>query len=530
MEIKNGRIIIPLSELSKEEKDRLLQVWDMKYRRTGEINIEDCWINRIILGIDIERAEYIAQDAVDGLLDFQRADVKRLATYGNMLDANPMGLGKTIESLATFKAMRLHTAVVFTKKSCITQWVETIKEWLPGIRVFAFSGTGQRIPNLNDVDIVVTNYEKVQGRREDKRTTTGMSRRITSLSNFGEWLCGRLWDMIIFDEIHLVKNHEGIRHRLVNQIPSKFRLGLSGTPITKHPDDVYGIFKLLEPKSVGSSYWTFANYVCEIEDGFWGRKPVGLTRVPEKQEVFFKLWNMLTVFNAREDVLKDLPEISENLILLDMEPKQRKIYGDVQKLLLDELPSDCTVQNGMMKTLRLQQVTTCPKLFEGMGWGPKFEFIADWLKDEPDMRTLIVSPYERHIHLLHDYLISEGIECDMYSGKLSDTRRADSLTKFKESGARVLCATIGAIGTGTDGLQHNCHNIIILDRSWGPEEMRQVISRLYRMGQKEKVFAYYLECAKSVDQHIGKTVIKKLQDIRRIVEGKEDTVVDYHLF
>lgn len=527
----NNRIIAegPMIGLRKE----LIEVWGWKPRKDDTFNVEDTYVNRLILGLPIERPEYVAQNAVDGLLDFQRGDVQKLAKYGNMLNANAMGLGKTIEAIATLKTNNWTRAVVFTPKSCITQWATALQDWFPELRVFCFASTSNKLPILDNIDIVVTNYEKIQGRKEVRKTTTGVPKKVTTLSSFGEWLCRRRWDAIILDEVHLVKNHQGIRHKLLQRLPRQCTIGMSGTPITRYADDLYGVFHIIDPKSVGSSYWTFVDYFCEVEDGFWGRKVTGLTNNPKKLEVLWRLWDLLTVHHTMEEVLKDFPEIVEERILVDMEPKQRKVYKDVVKLVLDDLPENCTVQNGMMKAIRMQQITTCPKLFEGLDWGPKFEFIGDWLENEPELKVLIGSPYERHIHLLHDYLQGRGIECVMYSGKLSDKAREASINSFKESGARVICATIGAIGTGTDGLQYSCNTVLMLDRSWGPEEMRQFISRIRRYGQSKTVQVFYLECAQSSDQRIGRTAIAKLSDIRKIVSGEgyqEVSKNDYRLF
>ena len=73
----------------------------------------------------------------------------------------------------------------------------------------------------------------------------------------------------------------------------------------------------------------------------------------------------------------------------------------------------------------------------------------------------------------------------------------------------------------------------MLDRSWGPEEMRQFISRIRRYGQAKTVQVFYLECAQSSDQRIGRTAIAKLSDIRKIVSGEgyqEVSKNDYRLF
>ena len=83
------------------------------------------------------------------------------------------------------------------------------------------------------------------------------------------------------------------------------------------------------------------------------------------------------------------------------------------------------------------------------------------------------------------------------TGKLKDVDKEENKKEFIEGIARVLIGTIGAMGTGTDGLQYASHTAIFIDRDWSPEIMKQCEDRLNRRGQKYKVNIYVLECEKS---------------------------------
>lgn len=501
-----------------QEISYLQKTWEWSPRKTPPIfNVEDSWVHRLILGMKVERRYPVADFSKEWpfLYEFQQRDVRRLASCGSMLNANPMGLGKTVETLCAMSALNLKTAIVLTKKSCLTQWEKEIHRIFPLARVFIYSATKSRLPRLDECDFIVTNYEK-----------------IVNSTLLSEWLRCRLWDMLILDEVQLVKNTKSKRHCAVRNIPSRYVQGLSGTPITRYVDDLYGVLRCICPESVGSSYWTFVKYFCKQRPGFHGMEIVGKTTNPERLRVLNALWEMVAVRNDVEDIGIELPSLVESLVTLDMEPKQADLYHKVKNLIIEELPEDCTVYNGMMQVQRLQQVTSCPKIFEGQSWGPKFEFIADWLTQEPDLKALIVSPYARHVRKLQEYLQSKKLESVTYTGNESTVQRNKALEVFASPSCRALCATIGAIGTGTDGLQKVCNTIIILDRSWGPEELKQSIARLHRIGQSQTVFVYYLECAKSADQRIGKKVMKKLSDIRELLDGDDQgvDVNDYHLF
>ena len=496
--------------------------------RNLSLSVEDTTMNRLILGLPYYKPKFIAQPAVDGLYDFQVEDVKRLSSMGNSLNANAMGTGKTIEALACIKTMNLKTGVIFTKKSCITQWCEAIKKWLPGATCFGYlNKQSQTLPKLSDVDFIVTNYEKLVG----NYIRVGRQRKPV-LNAFGEYLCGRRHDILIADEAHMICSIDSARHILINKIPSRYRQGLTGTPIINKPDNLYGLLNWINPKLVGTSYWKFVDAFCRVDDtNPFGRKILGLTRYEENQEVLHKLLETCSVRHTLEEVVKDLPPIVEYTVTLDMDAEQSKRYKAIKKLIIEELPDNLPIQNGLVQTIRLQQQASCPKILDSKAqWGPKFEFVSDFLETDENMRLVVFSPYALQCEHLKKYLEEKNIECAIVTGKASSNIRAQMFSTFIKGKARVLIGTIGAIGTGVDGLQRVCKNIIFLDKSWSPEEMRQAVSRLYRIGQEHAVSSWYLECNRTIDKKVGRININKLKDIKSIFDDTDIDTGEYKLF
>lgn len=524
---QDNRLIVDF--VTKDEEKKYYKLYGWKIRQ-GTANLEDTWVNRLILDLPIPRPRYVAQrEGVAGLLDFQKADVDKMIEWGSSLNANDMGLGKTIEALAYFHTLGLQSAVILTKKTCISQWVSQIRKWLPNknTKVIGYISKKQKLPqNSNAPMIVVTNYEKLVGNCIKQGKV-----KVPVPNAFGDWLAGRRWDVVIADEAHEIRNMNTAKHILADKIPSKFRVGLTGTPIVKHPDDLYGILHWINPQIVGSSYWTFVDYFCNVDTtNPWGRKIVGLTKNEEKLEILRKLLDMIYIRNKIEDVLSEMPEATESVVLLDMSPKQEARYKQIKELTLEELSDDIPIPNGLVQTIRLLQQSTCPMILDkNAEWGPKYEFIGDWLENDPDLRITVFSPYSQDIYYLEKYLETLHIKTSIVTGQKNDKQRAEALDDFTSGKTRVFAGTIGAVGTGTDGLQKACHICIFLQKDWNPEPMKQAIARVRRLAQEQKVLIFYLECAHTVDQRVGKISIQKVEDIRRVIDGEDVHYDDYRL-
>jgi SNF2 family DNA or RNA helicase len=255
-----------------------------------------------------------------------------------------------------------------------------------------------------------------------------------------------------------------------------------------------------------------------VEDSFFGKKIVGLTDSLERQQELIDLLEPFTIRNP-DLILGKGKRVTE--IPLTMGVKQKKLYKKIKDLLLDELPENCTILNGMAKMIRLQQTTTAPETYE-VQENIKFDWVVEMCQCNPDTKFVIFSHFASSINWLKERLQLEEIGIVPYIGEMSTKERNASLETFKNTPVQVLAGTIGAMGQGIDGLQNVCHVAIFLDRDWSPALNEQAEDRLNRIGQKEFVDIYVLECIGTVDKYVGKININKTIDIRKVFDGNEN--------
>lgn len=470
-----------------------------KANQNCDVIIENNLVNRILLGFEtyLGRSDTTCEDP--RLEKYQVSDVNKMISLDNCLNRNPMGLGKTVEAIATIRGLNSRSVLIVAPKIVMPQWRDQIKTWWPERTddVFIYGATDAKKRKVVPGSIVIINYEKLLNEN--------------NLNKFRQFS----WDALIADEAHKIKNPSSKRTKALKAIPSVRRYALTGTPILNKPDDLWSILHFLDWRFSGISYWNFVNYFCEVEDGFWGREVKGLTQIPDRVETLKKLLDTISVYNP----LNVAQGKTVETVRLEMTSAQRKLYKDMRDLVLEELPPNAQIANGAVKTIRVVQATSWPGLFLGPEEpGPKFEWIAAMCEDNPDEKFVVFSRFEQTARALGEFLETRNVLSVQLTGQVKDADKEANKKQFIEGKAQVLIGTIGAMGQGTDGLQYASHTAIFIDRDWSPEIMKQCEDRLNRRGQPYKVNIYILECEKSFDQHVGRVNQHKADDIREALQ------------
>ncbi|MCA9212187.1 MAG: DEAD/DEAH box helicase family protein, partial [Planctomycetales bacterium] len=102
---------------------------------------------------------------------------------------------------------------------------------------------------------------------------------------------------------------------------------------------------------------------------------------------------------------------------------------------------------------------------------------------QSNQRAIIYTHYVEEIdRILYDELTRNGYRVGFYTGAMKD-----GLDAFKSGKIDVLIGS-SAIGTGVDGLQHCCSQLIVNVLPWTNAEFEQLIGRVWRQGQtKDRV-------------------------------------------
>ena len=498
--IPQGRYLHVYLETPQEYTVKPLLLGWRQRKKDAFIIAEDNLINRLVLGMSvtstIERHTFKVANT-DGLQPFQVRDIDKMMGLQHCLNANPMGLGKTVETVRYLAANNPKTALIVCPKIIRTQWKDQLERW-GNLKAEIYDGQQNVAPG-----IWIINYDKLRNEK--------------TLMKFKEFQ----WEFLILDEAHKIKSRSAQQTRAVKNIPAAHRVALTGTPILRYVDDLWSILNFLDPQYACNSYHTFVDYFCEQQQTPWGPKIVGMTKNPNKIALLNALLDFISVRNA----VKVGAGKTREIVRLPMTKKQRELYKKEKQLLLDELPENCTIANGAVLTIRLMQTTSWPGLFEPGEHGPKFEWVLEMCKNNPTEKIVVFSVFERTATALKLFLEDNGIHASTITGKQKAETNEKSRSTFIEGDSQVLIGTIGAMGQGYDGLQEVSHTLIFVDRDWSPEILKQAEDRLNRMGQKKMVNIYYLECQGSFDQHVGRINFNKADDIRRALNDEDNSSI-----
>ena len=250
--------------------------------------------------------------------------IDRVLKFGFALNADSMGLGKTIQSIGTLKwfveNQNVKKVLIICKKSIKTQWAEEIKK---------FTGWDKKI-------FITKDDKKKRDRIYAEAESSEEYILITNYHNFlndSEEIKALGPDFCIVDEAHSVKSHSGKMNRNIAKVTcGRKTVLLTGTPIMASPEDIYGIVSLASDKIFG----TFNDYerrYLVVQFGVYGREVIGAKNL---DELHAKISSFM-IRRTRDDVSLELPERTTSVIRTECDEVQKKMYEYVQarKTIID---------------------------------------------------------------------------------------------------------------------------------------------------------------------------------------------------
>ncbi|WEV64528.1 DEAD/DEAH box helicase [Bifidobacterium sp. ESL0732] len=165
------------------------------------------------------------------------------------------------------------------------------------------------------------------------------------------------------DEAQYIKNHATKSARAVRTVNARHRFALTGTPIENRLSELWSIFDFLMPGMLG----TYKHFRDRFE------MPIlsGDENAQRKLQAFV---GPFILRRLKSQVLKDLPDKIENVITVQLEGEQRKLYAALEQQLRATLNKqrDIEYKTGKIQILaqltRLRQACCDPRLlFSNVG-------------------------------------------------------------------------------------------------------------------------------------------------------------------
>jgi len=197
------------------------------------------------------------------------------------------GVGKTPQIIATLMRNPQATTLIVAPVNILKQWQAQLHRWVPDFKVllyhraslinalkhetnpavvreklYAFARTA---PAVHDDEsgggrplVVITSYGKLTDQKYEqvrrRRKAMGLLERRDRHKTGSTALTRVLWDRVVLDECHLIRNMNTTRTRYILALKARIRWGLTATPIHNGMQDYESLLKFL-----GLKKWEIAH-------------------------------------------------------------------------------------------------------------------------------------------------------------------------------------------------------------------------------------------------------------------------------
>lgn len=413
-----------------------------------------------------------------------------------------MGLGKTHQAMALITAVQYFAHKHAKTKQCyflvvcptsvIYHWEEKIRAYLPHMRLYTYFGPKRSLEQFfKNHEILLTSYGTL---RND----------ISHLSHIH-------FEVAVLDEIQIAKNHYSRVHAAIREIHAKMKLGLTGTPIENHLRELKSLMDLILPSYMPSENEYREMFVRPIEKGVDTRRTALLHR----------LIHPFVLRRKKQDVLKDLPEKTEEVSTCQLTAEQYHLYSELlmqrRQQLLDELRnehSSIPYLHIFSLLSSLKQICDHPAVFlktpaeyRSHSSG-KWDLFIELMRQarESGQKVVVFSQYLMMLDVIELFLKEEGIGFASLRGTTQN--RQAQIKKFNED---PKCEVfVGSLHVAAWGIDLTAGSIVIhYDRWWNAARENQATDRVHRSGQKRAVSVFKLVTEKTFEQKIDEMIRRK---------------------
>jgi len=422
--------------------------------------------------------------------------------------ADDMGLGKTVQAIAMICKAVTEIGNNERKPFLIIAPTSVVENWRLEFNKFA--------PNLT-VAVLRRGNRDIEYSALDKNDAVIVSYAI--LRRDSEKLSAKDWRGIILDEAQFVKNYQSNTYAIIRKLKTRCRLALTGTPMENNLMELWSIFSIVSPglfPPPEKFREIFQTPIEKLAD------KIMLGRLRKRVKPF--------LLRRKKDLVeKELPQKSEQLLTLEMESDQRKIYDlylQKQRQVILGLLSAGGMKKHQFEILtalmRMRQICLHAGLIDkryGKTSSIKIESLMEQLENvlSENHKVLIFSQFTSFLSLVKDNLDSKKIDYCYLDG--STRNRAQVIDEFQNGKKNVFLMSLKAGGIGINLTAADY--CIILDPWWNPAVENQAVARSHRIGQTKPVMVYKYIIKNTIEEKVVALQEKKKRLFDNVLEEGE---------
>ena len=314
----------------------------------------------------------------------------------------------------------------------------------------------------------------------------------TAIGDMSQLLLAKHWDVVIVDECHIIKSHSSKIHKLIYKLCRniEYAWGLTGTPRGNSDIDIWCQLHALQIGGQGKlSYTAWTKIYCNFEVGYgaYGRfeTPVDI------KEKYLSFWSTLLddyCMFVDYDEDDDMPDLDINVVEIPYEKTVE--YENTMKCIID-------VGEFATTTTKMVAISKAHQACNGYLYLPN-----------------------KVIHRIHrnkklDYLndITKGVVVYKHIADYEDLTKhfgssaTNDIDVFKTGKYNILLLQCG--NCKSFNLQDHCNTVIFYTLDYSFIKYKQMIHRLWRLGQKHNTQVIVLQHKGTVEKQIWLAVTNK---------------------
>jgi len=435
------------------------------------------------------------------LAPHQKADLVFMGRHPHRINANQMGCGKSLASLARFHVSGADKMLIIAPVSAaLGVWPEEIEKHFedpPKYAVLNNKDTCSKVKKLHaENKILIATYDAVRFAIDE--------------------LVDLHFDHIAVDESHMIVNTETQRYKAMSALHAPEKTLISGTPFKNTRAELWGPLRWLCPDKFEMSWETYRTRYMHEE---------GLYRLAyELREIMIR--------RMKKDVLPNLPKVTDVNIDVHLSPYQKRKYQKLERQFVDwwlkqtkgNASSAQLIQGiALSKTHALRQYVLEPKI----------PLIPDLVREIHGRgeKVLIATTYVNAAGQIRKNL-APSRTCYI-DGKVRGEKRAQEIRAFWDDPKKKTMIITEA---GSQSLNLTpANNLINVNDPWTPAALDQRRDRIHRMGQTREVINMNMVTVGTIDERIRALLTKKRKEFDEVIDSsvaylgfKNEEIKDLH--
>lgn len=457
---------------------------------------------KLTLQHNLLKMDLWSDDPSKQLYSYQKKCISKALSSRNLIIADTLGLGKTNECIGTIcesiSQYGFNKHIVILPAKLRVQWSEEIRRFTKLDKNYFTVFDDPRIKKKKTKELV-----------EKHRIETIKNANILLISynmvkKYVHYLIKQKYQLLVLDEATKIKNTtdttSNVKKICLSMPNNSIKLFVTGTPIENKLEDLYNVFTIIDKRIFGySSEFKFNYTQRDCDDKVVGYK--NLDKFKDKIRSFY-------LRRTSDLVWKDRPKLSEKYEICVMEGKQKQIYTDARRGVLQDLKDlerQSQINNATLAPLMqilLSVSGTCKAIipdYIGKDHSCKIKVLLDMINDfDKNDKMLIFSRYANLVnpHIRAD--IEKYTDFIVLEANGNTKNPTEVVKRFSETKSVLLASDSLSYGANVQAANY----LINFDLPWNPAVFSQRVGRAYRRGQKRNVNVINLLAAGSFDMKV----------------------------